>query len=184
MKGLGVLLKHGYERPVRLDEEFQEKILRLLGTFLQPTMDVAGLVVRPFADKGDGVEAWKALIPRYGNDSKELQRAHQIEYQRMLESTECVDREGILDMAHTADHLFQELEKLNCTLPESYKINFLMLRIIEAAPELCTTVATKIQMTYDQCVTELKSISAYDTAINKGKVDSIGRCFNSNQQKD
>ncbi len=64
MKGLGALLKYGYKRPVRSDKEFQEKILKLLGILLQTTKDVAGLVVRPFADKGDGVEAWKALMSR------------------------------------------------------------------------------------------------------------------------
>ncbi len=79
-------------------------------------------------------------------------------------------------MVHTVDHLVQELEKLNCTLPESYKINFLMLRIREVAPEIYIAVATKIQLTYDQCITELKSISAHDTAIDIAKVDSIGRC--------
>ncbi len=103
MKGLGALLKHGYKWVVRSDKEFQEKKLRLLGILLQATKGVAELVVRPFADKGDWVEAWKALISRYGTDSKELQSAHQIEYQRMPESTKCEDREGILDMVHTAE---------------------------------------------------------------------------------
>ncbi len=147
-----------------------------MGILLQTTRDVAGLVVRPFADKGGGIEAWKALISRYGNDSKELQRARQIEYQRMLESTECVDREGILDMVYTADPLFRELEKLKCTLPESYKMNFLMLRIRGTAPEIYTSIATKLQLSYEQCAAELKSLSAYNTAVDKAKMESIGCC--------
>ncbi len=46
----------------------------LLGILLQTTQDVAGMVVRPFAEEGDGVGAWRALISRYGNDSVELRQ--------------------------------------------------------------------------------------------------------------
>ncbi len=108
--------------------------------------------------------------------TQELQRARQIEYQRILESTECVDQEGILDMVHTADHLFQELDKLKCTLPESYKMNFLMLRIRDTAPEIYTAIATKLPISYEQCAAELKSVSAYNTAVDKAKTESIGCC--------
>ncbi len=45
---------------------------KLMGTLLQTTRGMAGMVARPFTDKGDGVGAWKALIARYGNDSSEL----------------------------------------------------------------------------------------------------------------
>ncbi len=176
IKGLGALFLPGYKRPVRADEDFQEKNAKLMGILLQTTKDVAGLVVRPFADGGDGIGAWKALISRYGNDSKELRRARQIEFQRMLEATECVDREGILDMLHTADHLFRELQKLECPLPESYKINFLMLRIRDIAPEMYTTVSAKTDISYEKCVAELKNLSAYNTAVDRAKMESIGRC--------
>ncbi len=54
------------------------------------TRDMAGTVVRPFANSGDGIGAWKSLITRYGNESKKLQRAEQIEHQRMLYAVRCV----------------------------------------------------------------------------------------------
>ncbi len=51
-----------------------------MGILLQTNGDMAGVVVRPFARKRDGVGAWRALITRYGNESLELQQAKQIEY--------------------------------------------------------------------------------------------------------
>ncbi len=59
----------------KLDQEFQDK---LMGILLQLTWDVAGMVVRPFAEEGDGVGAWRALIMRYDNDSGELTQSKRV----------------------------------------------------------------------------------------------------------
>ncbi len=85
-----LLMPHFKAKEVH-DAEYMDKNTKLMGVLLQTTRDIAGLVVRPFADTGNGVEAWRALISRCGNDSTELRRARQIEYQKMLESTECME---------------------------------------------------------------------------------------------
>ncbi len=177
MRGLGTLLLPQFKAEEIPHSEYTDKNTKLMGVLLLTTRDVAGLVVRSFADEGNGVEAWRALISRYGNDSMELRRARQIEHQRMLESTECMDRDGILDIVHTADHLFEELEKLGCPLPESYKINFLMLRIRDIAPEIYTSVAARTDISYDHCVKELKNLSAYNTAIDRANLKGIVNCY-------
>ncbi len=114
-KGLSALLRKTYhnvkpEEEEKSDQELQDK---LLGILLQTTRDVAGMVVRPFTEEGDGVGAWRALIARYGNDSSELKQARQIEHQKMLEDTVCRNRKSILDMVHVAEHLFSEMDKLD-----------------------------------------------------------------------
>ncbi len=121
-KGLSALLRMKYDNVKREGEEMLDRELqdKLMGILLQATRDVAGMVVRPFAEEGDGVGAWKALITRYGNDSVELKQARQIEYQKMLDDLQCRDRRTILDMVHMAEHLFSELDKLECNLPDAY----------------------------------------------------------------
>ncbi len=77
-KGLGALLMPNFEAPKEGEflKDYYDRIQKLLGVLLQTTRDLAGLVVRPYCDVGDGVGAWKALIQRYGNDSGELRRGH------------------------------------------------------------------------------------------------------------
>ncbi len=95
VNGLSKLLRKTYLQVKREDGDVSDQELqdKLLGILLQTTRDVAGMVVRPFTEKGDGVGAWKALIDRYGNDSVELRRARQIEYQKMLEDVKCDSRD-------------------------------------------------------------------------------------------
>ncbi len=165
------MLKKTYE-PVkqegedRADQERQDK---LLGILLQTTRDVAGMVVRPFAEEGNGVGAWRALISRYGNDSVELRQARQIEYQKILEDVCCNSRDKILDTVHMVEHLFTELDKLDCILPESYKRNFILLKIKDTAPETYTTVAQDTNMKYLQTTTTVKKLAALNAAIDKEK---------------
>ncbi len=146
------------------DGELQDK---LMGILLQTTRDVAGMVVRPFAEEGDGVGAWRALITRYGNDSGELRQARQIEYQKRLENVECSSRNDILDMTHMAEHIFCELDKLKCALPDSYKRNFIMLRIKDTAPEIYTSVAQNTEMSYHMTVVTVKKLAALNSAIDE-----------------
>ncbi len=115
-KGMSTMLKKSYESPKNQeDQELQEW---LLGILLQTTEDVAGMVVRPFAERGDGVGAWRALISRYGNDSLELRQAKQIEYTQKVYELKCKDRRYLLDTVHVLEHLFVELDKLECELPD------------------------------------------------------------------
>ncbi len=127
------------------------------------------MVVRPFTEKGDGVGAWKALIARYGNDSVELVSARQIEYQKMLEDVKCDSRDKILDTVHTVEHLFTELDKLECCLPDAHKRNFILLRIKEVAPEIYASVAMDTKMNYTQTTEVVKKLAALGGAIEKSK---------------
>ncbi len=122
-KGLLALLKRTYQPAEKEEEDESDQELQemLLGILLQTTRDVAGMVVRPFTEEGDGVGAWRALISGYGNDSVQLRQARQIEYQKILEDVCCNSRDKILDTVHMVEHLFTELDKLDCILPESYK---------------------------------------------------------------
>ncbi len=154
VNGLSALLRKQYltvkqEDGGASDQELQDK---LLGILLQTTRDVAGMVVRPFTEEGDGVGAWKALIARYGNDSVELKQARQIEYQNRLEEVQCCTRGSILDMVHKTEHLFTELDKLDCCLPDAYKRNHILLRIKDVAPEIYASVAKDTDLGYSKTV--------------------------------
>ncbi len=187
-KGLSALLRPTYhnvksEGGERSDQELQDK---LLGILLQTTWDVAEMVVRPFTEEGDGVGAWRALIAWYGNDSIELKQARQIEYQKMLEDIECRNRKSILDMVHMAEHLFSELDKLDCCLPDSYKRNFIMLKIKDTAPEIYTSVALDTEMKYHQTAVTVKKLAALNGAIDKtekGIGDPTGSFFSKTKKE-
>ncbi len=187
-RGLSALLRlkypnikgEGEEKP---EHELQDK---LMGILLQTTRDVAGMVVRPFAEEGDGVGAWRALITRYGNDFNELRQARQIEYQKKLENVACGNRKAILDMAHMAEHIFCELDKLDCALPDSYKRNFIMLRIKDTAPEIYTSVAQDTEMKYHKTVVIVKKLAALNSAVDEtagGREPTAGAFFSKNKPK-
>ncbi len=115
----------------------------------------------------DGVGAWRALITRYGNDSGELRQARQIVYHKRLENVGCSSRNDILDMTHMAEHIFCELDKLKCALPGSYKRNFILLRIKDTAPDIYTSVAQNMEMSYHMTVVMVKKLSALNSAIDE-----------------
>ncbi len=117
-----------------------------MGILLQTKRDMAGVVVRPFSKKRDGVGAWRARITRYGNESLELQQAKQIEYQQKVFEVKCTSRDGILDTMHRLEHLFTELDKLNCVLPDAFKRNAVLLQLREVAPEIYTAFAVKTDL--------------------------------------
>ncbi len=134
--GLSALLEPNYVTPPgQENQELQEK---LMGILLQTNRDMAGVVVRPFAKNRDGVGAWRALITRYGNESLELQQAKQIEYQQKVFEVKCAGRDGILDTMHKLEHLFTELDKLDCILPDAFKRNAVLLQLRDVAPEIYT----------------------------------------------
>ncbi len=121
-KGMSAMLKKSYVSPKNREED-QELQEWLMGILLQTTEDVVRMVVRPFAERGDGVGAWRALISRYGNDSLELRQAKQIEYTQKVYNVKYEDRRDLLDTMHVLEHLFVGLDKLECELPGSYKRN-------------------------------------------------------------
>ncbi len=95
-KGMSAMLRPGYVTPE--DQEDCELQERLMGVLLQTTRDLAGVVVCPFADGGDGVGAWRALIARYGNDNLELRQAKQIEYVQKVFEMRCTDVQMCADV--------------------------------------------------------------------------------------
>ncbi len=109
----------------------------------------------------------ETLITRYGNDSIELKQARQIEYQKKLDDVQCCNRKGILDVVHMAEHLFSELDKIDCCLPDSYKRNFIMLNIKDTDPEIYTSVAQDTDMNYHQTAVTVKKLAALSGAIDK-----------------
>ncbi len=125
------------------------------------------MLVRPFAKKRDGVGAWRALITRYGNESLELQQAKQIEYQQKVLEVKCAGRDGILDTMHRFEHLFTELDKLNCVLPDAFKGNAVFHQLREVAPEICTALAVKTDLKFVKTVVEVKKLAALNSAIDK-----------------
>ncbi len=176
-QGLASLLWTKLE-PVKLEEtNFTEKNLKLLGIFLQTTKDLAGMVVRPFCDQGDGVGAWNALITRYGNDCKELRQARQIEYTQRVLETECKNMGSILDTVHKLEHLFTELEKLECGLPDPFKRNYLLIRLKDTAPEIYTSVAQDMEMKYDATVNNIKRLAALNSAIDETRGSETEGCY-------
>ncbi len=135
-----------------------------MGILLQTNRDMAGVVVRPFAKKRDGVGAWRALITRYGNESQELQQAKQIEYQQKVFEVKCSGRDGILDTMHRLEHLFTELDKLDCVLPDAFKRNAVLLQLRDVAPEIYTSLAVKTDLKFAKTVVEVKKLAALNSA--------------------
>ncbi len=175
--GLSALLGPNYVPPPgQEDQELQEK---LMGILLQTNRDMAGVVVRPFAKKRDGVGAWRALITRYGNESLELQQAKQIEYQQKVFEVKCAGRDGILDTMHRLEHLFTELDKLDCILPDAFKRNAVLLQLRDVAPEICTALAVKTDLKFAKTVAEVKKLAALTSAVDKttGDREPVVRAF-------
>ncbi len=168
-RGLSALLRPGHTSPTdQGDRELKERLMgRIL---LQTTRDLAGVVVRPFADGGGGVRAWRALIARYGNDNLELRQEKQIEYMQKIFETRYTERGGILDMIHTLEHLFTEMDKLDCMLPESFKRNVVLLQLRSGvAPEIYTALAMETNMKFQKTSGEVKKLAALNSAVDEAK---------------
>ncbi len=183
-KGMSTLLKPEYVTPK--DQEGNELQERFMGVLLQTTRDLAGMVVRPYADAGDGVGAWRALIARYGNDNKELRQAKQIEYVQKVFETRCAERDGILDTMHTLEHLFMEMDKLDCALPVSFKRNVVLLQLRSTAPEIYTALAMETNMNFERTLAEVKKLAALNSAVDdskKGKENQATTFYSENKPK-
>ncbi len=55
----------------RIEDVDEEDIDMLMSIILRFTRGEAGKITRPFARKGDGVGAWRALTEHYGNECKD-----------------------------------------------------------------------------------------------------------------
>ncbi len=167
-RGMSALLKPGYssskDSKDQGDHELTEK---LMGILLQTTRDLAGMVVHPFADGGDGVGAWRALISRYGNDRLELRQVKQIECTQKVYEMKCEGRRTLLDNMHVLEHLFVELDKLECELPDSYKRNTLLLQIRTVAPEIYASVVSNTEMGYISTLLEMKKVAALNSVVDQ-----------------
>ncbi len=85
-----------------------------------------------------------------------------------------------------ADHIFSELDKLDCTLPDTYKRNFIMLRIKNTAPEIYTSVAQDTEMNYHKTVVAVKKLAALNSAIDEtvnGAGDPTGAFFTTTKRE-
>ncbi len=153
---------------------------------MQTTRDLAGMVVRPYADVGDGVGAWRALISRYGNDNKELRQPKQIEYVQKVFETRCAERDGIIDTMHTLEHLFMEMDKLDCALPESFTRNVVLLQLRSTAPEIYTALAMEMNVNFERTLAEAKKLAVLNSAVDdskKGKEDQATIFYSENKPK-
>ncbi len=185
-RGLSALLWPEYTSPK--DQEDRELKEKLMGILLQTTRDLAGMVVHPYADAGDGVGAWRALLARYGNDNRELRQTKQIEYVQKVFETRCVERNGILGTMHTLEHLFTEMDKLDCILPESFKRNVVLLQLRSVAPEIYIALAMETNMSVTDdgkiCVRVIPPrgtpIAVYNTY---GGFSILGSMYRTNQQE-
>ncbi len=166
-RGLSALLRPEYTSSK--DQEDRELKERLMGILLQTTRDLAGMVVRPYADAGDGIGAWRALIARYGNDNRELRQVKQIEYVQKVFETRCVERDGISDTIHTLEHLFTEMDKLDCILPASFKRNMVLLQLRSVAPEMYTALAMETNMKFERTLGKVK-LADLNSAVDDANV--------------
>ncbi len=68
-----------------------------------------------------------------------------------------------------AQHLFSELDKLECCLPDSHKRNYILLRIKDVAPEIYASVAKDMDIGYIKTASTIKTLAALNGAIDKDK---------------
>ncbi len=79
------------------------------------------------------------------------------------------ERCSSLDTIHTQAHLFTEMDKLVCILPESSKRNVVLLQLRSLAPEIYTALAMEKGMTFHRTLGEIKKISALNSAVDGAK---------------
>ncbi len=91
-----------------------------------------------------------------------------------------------MDTIHKLEHLFTELDKLNCVLPDAFKRNAVLLQLREVAPEIYTTIAVKTDMKFSGTVAEVKKLAALNSAVDKtagGREPTAGAFFSRNKPK-
>ncbi len=67
---------------------------------------------------------------------------------------------GPVDTVHKLEHLFTELDKLDCVLPDAFKRNSILLQLRGVAPEIYTALAVKTDMKFVKTVAEVKKLAA------------------------
>ncbi len=79
-------------------------------------------------------------------ESLELQHAKKIKYQQKVFEVKYVGRDGILDTMHTSEHLFNQLDKFDCVLPDAFKRNAVLLQLSKVAPKIYTAMVVKMDL--------------------------------------
>ncbi len=162
-RGLAALLRE--DNDVKHAPEDQQDLL--ISILLRVTRGEAGKVVRPFARKGDGIAAWRALMSQYGHESKDLRQARLLECTRRLTNLNCVSREKISTFVLELDHLFGEFEALDCEYPEPLKKLTLMERIEGAAPDVYGAIIKDEALSYAALAATVKRMAALDSAMSR-----------------
>ncbi len=138
----------------------------LMSIILRFTRGEAGKIVRPFARKGDGVSAWRALTEHYGNECKDRRQARIIECARMLEKITCRGKEDIAAIVIEMDHVFAEFEDLQCPYPDELKKVTLLTKLQPAAGEIYGCVIKDAEATYQGTAATVRRMAAFDNAVD------------------
>ncbi len=162
-KGLSSLMREG----VKVEGVDEEESDMLMSIILRFTRGEAGKITRPFARKGDGVGAWKALTEHYGNESKELRQARLIECSRLLERIACRGKEDIPTMVIELDHIFGEFEDLGCPYPDVLKKLTLLSKLQPAAGDIYGCVVKDAEMAYAETAATTRRMAAFDGAMER-----------------
>ncbi len=147
-------------------EEVKENDL-LMSIILRFTRGEAGKIVRPFAKKGDGTSAWRALVEHYGNECKDRRQARIIECAKMLEKIACRSKEDITTMVIDLDHIFSEFEELGCSYPGELKKVTLLTKLQPAAGEIYGCIIKDANMTYEETTASVRRMAAFDGAVDR-----------------
>ncbi len=138
-----------------------------MSILLRVTRGEAGKVVRPFARKGGGITAWRAITSQYGHESKDLRQARLLECTRRLTKLNCVSREKTPTFVLELDHLFGEFVALDCEYQEPLKKLTLMERIEGTAPDIYGAVMKDEGLSYAALIATVKRRAALDSAMGR-----------------
>ncbi len=139
----------------------------LMSIILRFTRGQAGKIVRPFAKKGDGASAWRALIVHYGNECKDRRQTRIIECSKMLEKIACRGKEEISSMVVELDHVFREFKELDCPYPDELKKVTLLTKLQPVAGEIYGCVIKDANTTYEETAASVRKMAAFDSAVDR-----------------
>ncbi len=139
----------------------------LMSIILRFTRGEAGKIARPFASKGDGVGAWKALTEHYGNECQDRRQARIIECAKILERIACRGKEDITAMVLELDHVFAEFEDLECPYPDELKKVTLLTKLQPAAGEIYGCVIKDAEAKYPDTAATVRRMAAFDSEVDR-----------------
>ncbi len=164
-RGLSYLIRDEVKKEEANDNDNDNDLL--MSIILRSTRGEAGKIVRPFAKRGDGTSAWRALAQHYGNECKDRRQARIIECAKMLEKTACRSKEDITSMVVELDHIFSEFEELGCPYPSELKKVTLLTKLQPAAGEIYGCIIKDADMTYEKTTASVRRMAAFDGAVDR-----------------